>query len=231
MFTDANYKFYSNCLGLWVKCRRQLICLGFGGFFLHDNCRLGAYHIWKALQNRDVTSGRWWTWILCWWVEGTGGTAVVIEQWIENALVSQGRAAAKGWAIISRGEALAECRGLTHLTTCFSWVSHLTMTHIEWNSIQASEQVCWEPEVCADLSVCMWFFGEIPESLPPFPVVQSGFAYFYRTSKDQGGVKPHTAVPWAWRCKELRPSLVKVTHNCSLALCLCAYVGTWCVGW
>lgn len=172
----------------------------FVGIFLHDNCRWRAHLVWKALQNRDVTSGRWWA---CWWVEGTGGTAVVIEQGIENALVSQGRA--KGWAIISRGEALAECRGLTHLTTCFSWVSHLAVTNIEWNCSQASEQVCWEPEVCADLSVQV-VLGEVPESLSPFLVVQCDFAYIYPTSENQGGVKPHTAVPWAWRCKELTPA-------------------------
>lgn len=124
----------------------------FVGVFLHDNCRWRAHLLWKALENRDVTSGRWWTWILCWWVEGAGGTAVVIEQWIENALVSQGRA--EGWAILSREETLAECGGLTHLTTCFSRVSHLTVTNIKWNSSQAGEQV-WEPEVCAVF--CVWF--------------------------------------------------------------------------
>lgn len=174
----------------------------FVGVFLHDNCRWRAHLIWKALQNRDVTSGRWWTWISCWWVEGTEGTTVVIEQGMENALVSQGRA--KGWAIISRGEALAECRGLTHLAACFSWVSHLAVTNIKWNSSQASEQVCLRARgLCWPL--CASGLGEIPASLSPFPVVQCGFAYIYPTSENQGGVKPHKAVPWAWRCKELTP--------------------------
>lgn len=136
----------------------SLSAWGFVGFFfLRDTCRWRAHLIWKALRNRDVPSWRWWTWISCWWVEGAGGAAVVIEQWRENAVVSQGRA--KGWAIISRGEALAECWGLTHLTRCFSWVSHLTVTNIEWNSSQVSEQVCWEPEVSADLSLCLWLGG------------------------------------------------------------------------
>lgn len=101
-------------------------------------------HLWEVLDvNFVLVSRRNWR------------NCCLIEQWIENALVCQGRA--EGWAIISRGEALAECRGLTHLSTCFSWVSHLAVTNINGSSSQASEQVCWEPELCADLSLCMWF--------------------------------------------------------------------------
>lgn len=188
-------------------------------------------HIIFGRPYRDVTSGRWWTWILCWWVEGPGGTDVVIEQWIENALVSQGRAAAEGWAIISRGEALAECRGLTHLTTCFSWVSHLTVARIERNSIQASEQVCWEPEVWADLSMCMWFFWEIPESFASFSCCTVWFCLLLLYFRKSGWCRTSHSSSQAWRCKELRPSPVKVAHNWSFALCLCTCVGTWCVGW
>lgn len=162
MFTDANYKFCSNCLGLWVKCRRQFICLGFYG-------DISAW--WLQMKstsyledNRDVTTGRWWAWISCWWVKGTGGTAV-IEQWIENALVSQGRA--EGWAIISRGEALAECRGLTHLASCFSWVSHLAVTNIKGSSSQASEQGCWEQRSVLT-SLCAYALGRNARVLVSF---------------------------------------------------------------
>lgn len=155
MFTDANYKFCSNCLGLWVKCRRQFICLGFCGGILTWSLQMKSTsylegpteqgcHLWEVMNmNSVLVSGRNWR------------NCCVIEQWIENALVSQGRA--EGWAIISRGEAFVEFRGLTHLAKCFSWASHLTVTNIKQS--QASGQVCWEPQVCADLCLWVWLGG------------------------------------------------------------------------
>lgn len=102
-------------------------------------------HLWEVMNmNSVLVSGRNWR------------NCCVIEQWIENALVSQGRA--EGWAIISRGEAFVEFRGLTHLAKCFSWASHLTVTNIKQS--QASGQVCWEPQVCADLCLWVWFGGK-----------------------------------------------------------------------
>lgn len=32
VFPDANWKLCSNCLGFWVRCRRELICLDLGFF-------------------------------------------------------------------------------------------------------------------------------------------------------------------------------------------------------
>lgn len=144
MFTDANCKFCSNCLGFWVKCRRQLICLDFGGlsaWILGGFCMIianeGHILFWSpcrtgisALRDGDVNEFHVGTL----WMEWT--TFIANEQSIQNALLEWGRVVAEGWAVISRGEGLAEPKMLTHLTTCSSWVSHLTIWQVS-NGIAA----------------------------------------------------------------------------------------------
>lgn len=202
MFTAANYKFCITALAFGWNAGGSLSAWVFVGVFLHDNCRWRAHlylegpteqgcHLWEVMgMNFVLVSGR------------TGGAAV-IEQWTENALVSQGRA--EGWAIISRGETLAECR--VWLTwPCASLEFHTWLWQISKGVAARLVSRCAESRgLCWPLSVHM-VWGQIPESLSPSPVVQGGFAYFYPTSENQGGVKPPMAVLWAWRCKELTPA-------------------------